>query len=155
MASESTPEVLLQNDGDYDDEMQEMAFAKRGCCFCIPCFSSERSTGSLWWERITTAEKEEKWWAKGLTKMRGWSELVAGPRWKTFIRRFNKNRNSGRSNSKFQYDPLSYALNFDEGPGQNGNSDCDYPVCDFSTRLASITTSSVNPVKEDGPSSLT
>ncbi|KAI8551731.1 hypothetical protein RHMOL_Rhmol06G0209200 [Rhododendron molle] len=51
-------------------------------------------------------------------KLREWLELVAGPRWKTFIRRFNKTRGGccGMRNGKlFQYDPLSYALNFDDG----------------------------------------
>ena len=44
-------------------------------------------------------------------KVREWSEIVAGPRWKTLIRRFNRDN---RRHGKFQYDPLSYALNFDE-----------------------------------------
>ncbi|KAA8548074.1 hypothetical protein F0562_004665 [Nyssa sinensis] len=32
----------------------------------------------------------------------------------------------GGRHGKFHYDPLSYALNFDDGPGQNGNLDEDY-----------------------------
>ncbi|KAK6122979.1 hypothetical protein DH2020_043278 [Rehmannia glutinosa] len=64
-------------------------------------------------------------WSRGvgaLKKIREWSEIVAGPRWKTFIRRFNRNRSgSGSKHANFQYDPLSYAMNFDEGPGQNGH----------------------------------
>nr|DAD30996.1 TPA_asm: hypothetical protein HUJ06_009847 [Nelumbo nucifera] len=61
---------------------------KRGCCFWIPCFSSQRPTrgkGSLWWERIRTADRKDRWWLKGWRKVR-----VSGPRWKAFIRRFKR-----------------------------------------------------------------
>ncbi|CAN6578311.1 unnamed protein product [Malus baccata var. baccata] len=84
------------------------------CCFCFP--SS--------WSRMRTPQNDDRWWSRGiraLHKLREWSEIVAGPRWKTFIRRFNRSRSIGRgavasNHGKFQYDPLSYALNFDEGP---------------------------------------
>lgn len=132
---------------DSDEEMQEeLAFAnRRGCCFWLPCFGSGQS--DTVWERISaTPEKEETsrwrwdWWDKSLNalkKIRGWSELVAGPKWKTFIRRFNKTRGL-KGGGKFQYDPVSYALNFDEGPGSNGPlfGDDDRFFRDFSSRFA-------------------
>lgn len=68
-------------------------------------------------------------------KVREWSELVAGPKWKTFIRRFNKNRSK---TNKFNYDPMSYSLNFDDGPGVNDQSEDDSLFRDFSSRFASI-----------------
>lgn len=61
-------------------------------------------------------------------KIREWSEIVAGPRWKTFIRRFNRNKTGAggyRHAGKYQYDPLSYALNFDEG--HNGDLEDESP----------------------------
>lgn len=84
-------------------------------------------------------------------KVREWSELVAGPKWKTFIRRCSKNRPKP---GKFQYDPLSYALNFDEGHGQNGNlEDEDRVFRDFSSRYASIPMSAKSSMDlgKDGP----
>lgn len=52
-------------------------------------------------------------------KVREWSELVAGPRWKTFIRRFRRgptrHGSGGGVGRKLNYDALNYALNFDEG----------------------------------------
>lgn len=115
------------------------------CTFCFPCFGSRRSStvGLSWWERVRSPSSSEthpitagrRWFMK----VREWSELVAGPRWKTFIRRFNRNRSGGfRHAGKYQYDPLSYALNFDEGPSQHGDFEDDAPdgFRNFSVRYA-------------------
>ncbi|GAB4836629.1 hypothetical protein Ancab_001542 [Ancistrocladus abbreviatus] len=94
---------------------------------------------------------EDRWWVRSWKKMREWSEIVAGPRWKTFIRRFRKNRRQGN----FGYDPLSYAMNFDEG--QTGNYwDEDYGFRDFSSRYAAIPASAKSSMDlgKDGPSFL-
>ncbi|KAJ1384264.1 hypothetical protein SESBI_42708 [Sesbania bispinosa] len=112
-----------------DDDMQDIAFAKRGCvCACIPCFSSE--TSPSWWERVRSPENKERWWCRGWMKVREWSEIVAGPKWKTFIRRLNNNNKTRAASyvkqGSFNYDPLSYALNFDDGYGG------------FSARFASV-----------------
>ncbi|XP_011044331.1 PREDICTED: uncharacterized protein LOC105139552 [Populus euphratica] len=142
------------------------------CGFLFPCFSSRRSSsvGLSFWERIKSSPSSNdddphpnQWWAKGMRafkKIREWSEVVAGPKWKTFIRRFNRNKNgssgNGRHHGKFQYDPFSYSLNFDEGPGgQNGNFDDldDYNgFRDFSSRYASVSASG-RPVAVDASKS--
>ncbi|KAH7528493.1 uncharacterized protein LOC107418452 [Ziziphus jujuba] len=125
------------------------------CCFCFPCFGSRRSptVGVAWWERMRTSStttNDDQWWHKGIRafkKLREWSEIVAGPKWKTFIRRFNRNKSGsggGGRHGNFQYDPLSYSLNFDEGPGHNGNlyDDDDYSgFRNFSIRYASSSSS--------------
>ncbi|KAK2994091.1 hypothetical protein RJ640_024355 [Escallonia rubra] len=161
MATEPTPEVSPKHDSESNEEMQDIAFEKRGCCFWMPCFESERSSAvrSSWWERIAAAEKEEGggggcWWGRGLKalkKVREWSELVAGPKWKTFIRRFNKNR---VRQGKFQYDPLSYSLNFDEG--QNDHVEDERAFRDFSSRYASVPISAKSSMDlgKDAPSFL-
>ncbi|KAD4889000.1 hypothetical protein R6Q59_034104 [Mikania micrantha] len=109
-------------------------FPYRNCCLCIP----------YRWRKVPSSEDEEEQsagslWSRGiaaLKKIREWSEIVAGPRWKTFIRRFNRSKSLGRQTSKFQYDPLSYALNFDQGPLQNGDpeSENEYMIRNFSSR---------------------
>lgn len=73
-----------------------------------------------------------------LKKIKEWSELVAGPKWKTFIRRFKKKRSSKQS--RFKYDPASYSLNFDEGQGYK--EDDDLYLRDFSSRYAFVPGSS-------------
>ncbi|RAL46876.1 unnamed protein product [Cuscuta campestris] len=124
-----------------DDNLKEAAaFQGRGCCFWLPCF---RRRPSGVWERIQTSggHKEEinTWLSKGVQvfmRVREWSELVAGPRWKTFIRRFNKRRSKP---GMFRYDPVSYALNFDEGSAHGVDAADDDVLRDVSPRYAPIT----------------
>ncbi|KAJ8500120.1 hypothetical protein OPV22_010672 [Ensete ventricosum] len=128
------------------DEM----FAKRGCCcFRTPWpgtrarkavergeYGGRPLTGGRWW------------WRRGMkvvTKVREWTEIVAGPRWKTFVRRFRRRpRHSG-----FGYDPLSYALNFDEGLGSD--SDGDTVRREFSARYATPPASTTSSMDLGGP----
>lgn len=126
-----------------DDDMQEIMFAKRGCSICswMPCFSSSGPSPS-WWERVRSPENKERWWSRGWMKVREWSEIVAGPKWKTFIRRFNNNNKNRIGNSyvrhgSFNYDPLSYALNFDDG-NSGGEDSHAYGYGGFSARFASV-----------------
>ncbi|PSR89596.1 Immediate early response protein [Actinidia chinensis var. chinensis] len=133
---------MASEGGEQYDEAAEM-LPRRRCCFCIPRFGSDRSpaaAGLRWWRRMRPAESDEGWLARGinaLKKAREWSEIAAGPRWKTFIRQFNRSKSGGRYGGKFQYDPLSYALNFDD-PGQNGHLDEEYGSRNFSSRFAAI-----------------
>ncbi|KDP45384.1 hypothetical protein JCGZ_09633 [Jatropha curcas] len=130
-------------------DIQERDFGEKRCCFWIPFLSEEpsrSSVGSVFWERINSIEsshtatnKEEPWWKRGWKKMKEWSEIVAGPKWKTLIRKIGRKRqsNSGKQGTgKFHYDPLSYALNFDEGPRENGHFDEDLMGREFSSRYS-------------------
>ncbi|XP_010532364.1 PREDICTED: uncharacterized protein LOC104808387 [Tarenaya hassleriana] len=108
---------------------------------------SSSPVGVAWWHRI---RHEDRWWTRAILKLREWSEIVAGPRWKTFIRRFNRSNHlhgggdrDRHGNGQFQYDALSYALNFDEGPvvedGGVADEDRAYGgFRSFSTRYAAV-----------------
>ncbi|KAJ0231336.1 hypothetical protein HA466_0299980 [Hirschfeldia incana] len=115
---------IAQSDPSQDPETR---YVPR-CCSCFPTFRSRSSTAvgysSSSWGRIRTVDDnhivdrgdDPPWWKRAALKIREWSEIVAGPRWKTFIRRFNRDPRRGRdwdAGEKFQYDPLSYSLNFD------------------------------------------
>ncbi|KAL2515791.1 NHL domain-containing protein [Forsythia ovata] len=132
-------------------EESDTLFQKSRCCFSFPCFNNSSPDSELtWWRKIRTPDIGNNFlWIRGVIavkKIREWSELVAGPRWKTFIRRFNRNRSGNSKHMNYQYDPLSYAMNFDEGPGQSGNfeeEDGYYHMSrNFSSRYASIPASS-------------
>ncbi|KAG0513604.1 hypothetical protein BDA96_10G116400 [Sorghum bicolor] len=156
------------------DDADAAFFSRRGhrCCGCFwapPWTSSSspharRASGGAdeeWWHGVGeggsgAASGRRRWWRRGvdaLMKVREWSELVAGPRWKTFIRRFRFRRgisprhaganNGGGGGGKLNYDPLSYALNFDEGHGggshgEGGDDDYQAYYRDFSTRFVAL-----------------
>ncbi|XP_057951169.1 uncharacterized protein LOC131145984 [Malania oleifera] len=155
------PELTRREAEMSDDSTSSLFSNRRRCHFRMPCLGSRRPrpSESVWWTRMRSAEIDDAgWWARGVSavkKLREWSELIAGPKWKTFIRRFNKNIGScsggggcsgvvggggggSKLQGKFQYDPLGYALNFDDGPGQNRNFDEDYLRPTFSARFASV-----------------
>ncbi|KAL0350985.1 UNVERIFIED_CONTAM: hypothetical protein Sradi_4247700 [Sesamum radiatum] len=129
---------------DSSDELQEAAFTsrrRRRCCFNFhfPCFRSGESDN---WERISTSGREQHapWWHKGIEafkKVREWSELAAGPRWKTFIRRLTKTAGRARP-ARFQYDALSYSLNFDDGRDENGHVEVHQVFRNFPSRYTAI-----------------
>lgn len=69
-------------------------------------------------------------------RIKDWSNLVIRPKWKTFICQFNKQR---CDHGAFRYDPTSYLLNFDEGPGLLEEDDNDDQLFrKFSMRYSSI-----------------
>ncbi|MED6195027.1 hypothetical protein PIB30_034265 [Stylosanthes scabra] len=122
------------------DDIQEERFNQnRRCnCFCIPCFR-RCGTASPLWERIPS--EKEQWWNRCFKKVRECSEIAAGPKWKTFIRRLNyggggRGRTHMKNNGGFQYDPMSYALNFDESAAKD--DDGAVAVISFSARYASL-----------------
>lgn len=152
-----------QNTEPIDEAAEALFHNHRRCCFYFPCFDRSRNSspspavGLTWWQKIRTVEiaSNNSLWARGVgavMKIREWSEIVAGPRWKTFIRRFNRNR-SGNRHVNLQYDALSYAMNFDEGPGQNGHFEEEgedgyfYGSRNFSSRYAKGSMD----LGEDGP----
>ncbi|KAL1538591.1 hypothetical protein AAHA92_27318 [Salvia divinorum] len=106
---------FLRSDDDCLDDLRDAALFRRGCCFfSFPCFRPRRSEH---WERIPPSAGESEaisrsWWGEALRSVREWSELVAGPRWKTFIRRFNQSGGRSRA-ARCGYDPMSYSLNFE------------------------------------------
>ncbi|KAF3964216.1 hypothetical protein CMV_011464 [Castanea mollissima] len=64
------------------------------------------------------------------------TEVLAGLKWNTFMRKFSRfgiNKNKKEKN-RFQYDPRSYALNFDGG----FDNDEDALVTSFTSRFAAL-----------------
>ncbi|KAJ8504256.1 hypothetical protein OPV22_005142 [Ensete ventricosum] len=143
--------IPLEATDDESTSVDAMFSRRSFCCCCIWSAPRSSSSSSESWQRMHAggsgggAGDDRRWWRRvvgAVMKVREWSELVAGPRWKTFIRRFNRGRHSGNGggawrmgSAKFQYDPLSYALNFDEGHG--GSPEGNYAGHrDFSARFA-------------------
>lgn len=126
--SETAP--LRGNDSDEDQEAERLFMSGCGCFR----WRRWRQTGSTLNHPPPQEEKKEEegkrgciiWFREKAKKMKQLSEILAGPRWKNFIRRNSNAYHNGGDNSKkkkkkktttsnFQYDPRSYALNFDDG----------------------------------------
>ncbi|CAK8563524.1 unnamed protein product [Lathyrus sativus] len=110
-----------------------------GCgCGFFRVFTSE------WWRRNDEEGKhlldeksegirgEDTWMMEKLKKMKETSEVIAGPKWKTFIRKISGYGKKQQKN-KFQYDEHSYALNFNSGAQ---SEDEEYLPPSFSTRFS-------------------
>ncbi|KAI4329561.1 hypothetical protein MLD38_027936 [Melastoma candidum] len=101
--------------------------ASSACSSCFPCLDGARDRGIQF-----------------SMKLREKSELIAGPKWKTFIRRFNRtpsgHHNRRQEEGRFRYDPLSYALNFEEQNAACEEDDDDAAAAagfrNFSSRFA-------------------
>ncbi|CAN1828465.1 hypothetical protein LINPERHAP1_LOCUS32241 [Linum perenne] len=90
---------------------------------------------------VSWPSRSGRWVVEKLKKVREISEVAAGPRWKNFIRRVSGslrsavgsvNRKRSGTRVKYQYDPQSYALNFDDAVAADDESG----YIDFSARFA-------------------
>ncbi|CAE6075430.1 unnamed protein product [Arabidopsis arenosa] len=103
---------------------------------------SNSTVKSSWWQRIqSNHHHESRWWVRAFLKIREWSEIVAGPRWKTFIRRFNRDPRRGQDwddSDKFRYDPVSYTLSFEDEDKDDDDEAGFGGARSFSMRYASV-----------------
>ncbi|GMI83862.1 hypothetical protein HRI_002055500 [Hibiscus trionum] len=120
-------------DDEYSQDFED-TFSSSGCgCMGGLCWWPWRRNTNGYMVQVQAEEvRSESWVKRKAKKLKEMSEVVAGPRWKNFIRRFstygiNKKRRSVMV--QFQYDPHSYQLNFDQREAGAG-----FP--DFSARFA-------------------
>lgn len=149
-----TPPESDTNDGIQDERSGSCCLWRPSCfgigsnCSLTPTFPYE---SVVWWEHMRTPDNNKgQWWIRPWKKIREWSEMVAGPRWKTFLRRFHKSKHAAGT---FQYDPLSYALNFDDGEGKMEEEHHAY--LDFSARFVSIPASARTSMDFDSGTTIT
>lgn len=103
------------------DHYEEEPDSASGCgCFRLFGFESRRRND---YERRHLLQEGEKcremtWLMNKLDKLKKVSEVLAGPKWKNFIRKIGGYCKGKKQRTRFQYDPHSYALNFDAGNGR-------------------------------------
>ena len=117
----------------FEEEEEEYSGSGARWCGCFGVFGIKRrrSNGDQYGGERLLGRETESWWVKKMNGVKEFSEVIAGPTWKNFIRKIG-GYCKGRSNCKkgrFQYDPQSYALNFDNG---GFDTDQDRPLIDFS-----------------------
>jgi len=138
---EGRPLVMeMESKEDFEDVSNISGY---GCgCGFFRVFTSE------WWRRRHGEEDkhlldergegvrgEDTWVMEKLKKMKETSEVIAGPKWKTFIRKISWYGKKQQKNNRFQYDAHSYALNFNSG-AQSEEDDEEYLPPSFSTRFS-------------------
>ncbi|XWS70793.1 hypothetical protein CRYUN_Cryun03dG0079400 [Craigia yunnanensis] len=120
--------------GEDVDNHEEEVWDK-GCdwfsLFCLKWRQNDiDETDTLLHQR---GEHTETWWKSKLKKLKEVSEKLAGPKWKNFIRKMSGYCSKRKTQkNRFQYDPYSYALNFDDGADKEG----DDLLQDFSSGFA-------------------
>ncbi|GLT63342.1 hypothetical protein SLA2020_359150 [Shorea laevis] len=104
----------LEDSGDVEDYEEMSTYSSCGC-FRGLCFRYGTRRYVLRQQRA--GEKEENWLVNKMRQVKQLPEVLGRPKWKKFIRctfgvhgLINKKRRM-----QFQYDPRSYALNFDDG----------------------------------------
>ncbi|KAG6424206.1 hypothetical protein SASPL_114620 [Salvia splendens] len=97
----TTPYSAVINDDD--DE------APPSGCFRRFCFGRGDGSNYLLQE---SGVHEKAWLPTQLQKVKQWSEVVAGPKWKNLIRKIGRLCHCQKKQPPFQYSPESYALNF-------------------------------------------
>ncbi|KAM7472981.1 hypothetical protein LguiA_011164 [Lonicera macranthoides] len=106
---------------DLDDEYEESETFSG--CFRLFCFPGRRRKSGEDRRRLVQQQQSNgaeqqrggNWLNKKLNELKEVSEIVAGPKWKNFIRRFGKYWKKKGKTAPFQYDLEGYALNFDGG----------------------------------------
>ncbi|GMJ15849.1 hypothetical protein HRI_005254100 [Hibiscus trionum] len=124
-AKETCP--LTAENEDYSHEFQD-PISSSGCGGCFRGLFGWRHRYSL-----QSEEMRESWVKRKAKKLQEISEVLAGPRWKNFIRRFSiYGINKKKRSTTMQYDIQSYELNFDEGV----HREADAGYLGFSARFA-------------------
>ncbi|KAK8706700.1 hypothetical protein V6N13_057777 [Hibiscus sabdariffa] len=96
---------------DYSQDFEDLISSSSGCGGCFRGLFRWRN-GYL----LQSEENREGWVKRKAKKLQEMSEVLAGPKWKNFIRRFSiYGMNKKRRSTTMQYDIQSYELNFDQG----------------------------------------
>ena len=120
----------LENLEDYEENVHN----EHGCgCLWKLWFVRRDNNSSHWILMQQEGEIKETWLKNKAKKVKEISEVLAGPKWKNFIRRFSIYGINTKRKPRFHYDPKSYALNFEEGDQQR---ESDAPHADFAARFA-------------------
>ncbi|KAF8033860.1 hypothetical protein BT93_C0202 [Corymbia citriodora subsp. variegata] len=123
MASKGYPSPIQEHGREGEDGFDYHAddVSPSGCgCFCLNWW---RGGGGAhpYIRRQSGGDHEESWAMTKIKKVREFTEVVAGPKWKNFIRKVGGYWRSDRKRNpsgRFGYDAESYALNFDGDRGE-------------------------------------
>ncbi|CAI9097464.1 OLC1v1033897C1 [Oldenlandia corymbosa var. corymbosa] len=135
-------EEEIQQQGNNDNnrhvfEMEDLEVDQSSsswcCCFQFGGGRRSQESRSLLQDDGEYVQRES-WFVTRLKKLKEFSELVAGPKWKNFIRKFGKNSKPKKfTRTEYMYSPNSYALNFADTRFEEEEDDL---FVSFSTRFS-------------------
>ncbi|XP_076924813.1 uncharacterized protein LOC143587397 [Bidens hawaiensis] len=134
-----TTPIIMEHDQEGEDVHHHSESASSSCFSLFCCFESPHhhdgeSTTFLYQNQSGDLINKDTWFMKRAKSLKEYSELVAGPKWKNFIRKFSRRtKTKANATTQFQYDLQSYALNFNDG---DHHEDDDLLPRSFSTRFA-------------------
>ncbi|XP_059638112.1 uncharacterized protein LOC132280024 [Cornus florida] len=134
MANSYDKQTIHEEENDMDGH-EETVWASGCGCLRLFCFTRSRTNNETEDTTLLGAEHKETWLVKKLKKAKEVSEQLAGPKWKNLVRKISKYFNNKKSKTQFQYDPNSYALNFDDHRVNNVEEE-DASLLAFSSRFA-------------------
>ncbi|XP_022131993.1 uncharacterized protein LOC111004972 [Momordica charantia] len=120
--SSSSIDETLRTDRIEEDDDREVGVSSYSSCGCFFGFGSRqaRSSDGVRCRYLPLQPHEDQvkqsWMMKKVKRFKEIIKAVAGRKWRSFISGIISKKRSVR----FQYDPRSYALNFDEGSGEDG-----------------------------------
>ncbi|KAL3744284.1 hypothetical protein ACJRO7_013529 [Eucalyptus globulus] len=124
MASREHPSPIEEHGREGEDGFDYYGddVSPSGCsCFCLKWWRGGGGAHPYMQRQHGGNDGGESWTVSQFKKVREFTELVAGPKWKNFIRKVGGYWRSDRKRNpqgKFGYDAESYALNFDGGGGE-------------------------------------
>ncbi|QCE13798.1 hypothetical protein DEO72_LG11g796 [Vigna unguiculata] len=110
--SEGRPLVeAVEQKEDFYEQQEEAS----GCGYgCFGSFGLSWCRGGREEVKGLVEQRGDSWVGCKLRNMKEFTEVIAGPKWKTFIRKISGYGRKQQKN-RFQYDEHSYALNFNSG----------------------------------------
>lgn len=105
------------NDQEFDDIASSSGYC---CCFGIGGWRKTNHESKYLLQETNNGHEQykESWYVNKLKKLKEYSEVVAGPKWKNFVRKIGKYLKPKKSRTQSMYSPQSYALNFDDAEEQ-------------------------------------
>ncbi|XP_043720751.1 uncharacterized protein LOC122668225 [Telopea speciosissima] len=131
--------IQEMEEGEGEEGYEVEGFGNDGCaCFRFFGIGRQRSNERVSLLQSQQGENRESLWRRKLKDLKEITELLCGPKWKNLIRKLSVYANGGnkrrnRRAAQFQYDPQSYALNFDH---RDDDEDLDASRLGFSSRFA-------------------